>query len=150
MWEAALKRRSKLTRLAPAAVAGSLTTTFTLVTPHEDSEPNLERFAGLSKTPYQMRLAPCQAARPYLPNVLALQVKISGGIKICQALLNALVVPNNHAQGTIKFVQCTPNACLRCHDCGVPTASGELGITQADLLTVRSIIESVLVEMRHA
>jgi len=46
--------------------------------------------------------------------VLALQVKISGGIEICQALLNALVVPNNHAQGTIKFVQCTPNACLRC------------------------------------
>jgi len=44
-----------------------------------------------------------------------LQVKISSGIEICQALLNALVVPNNHAQGTIKFVQCTPNACLRCH-----------------------------------
>ena len=51
MWEAALKRRSKLTRLAPAAVAGSLTTTFTLVTPHEDSEPNVERFAGVIKNP---------------------------------------------------------------------------------------------------
>ena len=35
-------------------------------------------------------------------------------------------------------------------DCGVPTASGELGNTQADLLAVRAIIESVLVEMRHA
>jgi len=64
MWEAALKRRSKLTRLAPAAVAGSLTTTFTLVTPHEDSEPNVERFAGLSKTPYQMAARPLPSCPP--------------------------------------------------------------------------------------
>jgi len=47
--------------------------------------------------------------------VLALQVKISSGSKIYQALLNALVVPNNHAQGSIKFVQCTTNACLCCY-----------------------------------
>ena len=64
MWEAALKRRSKLTRLAPAAVAGSLTTTFTLVTPHEDSEPNVERVAELSKTPYQMAARPLPSCPP--------------------------------------------------------------------------------------
>jgi len=35
-------------------------------------------------------------------------------------------------------------------DSGVPTASGELRITQADLLAVRSIIDSVLAEMQNA
>jgi hypothetical protein len=67
---------------------------------------------GYQKPLAKWRLAPCQATRSYLPNVLALQVKISGGIKIYQALLHALVMPSNHAQGTIKFVQCTPIACL--------------------------------------
>ena len=81
--------------------------------------------------------------------MLALQVKISGGIEICQALLNALVVPNNHAQGTVKFVQCTPNACHVAIDSGVPTASCELELTQADLLAVRSIFDSVLAEMQN-
>jgi hypothetical protein len=47
--------------------------------------------------------------------VLALQVKISFGSEIYQALLNALVVPNNHAQGTIKFVQRTTSARPCCH-----------------------------------
>jgi hypothetical protein len=67
--------------------------------------------------------------------VLALQVKISSGSKIYQALLNALVVPNNHAQGTIKFVQCTTNACYVAIDFGTPTASSDLRITQADRLS---------------
>jgi hypothetical protein len=45
------KAPKQLTRLAPAAVAGSLTTTFTLVTPHEESEPSAERTAGVIKNP---------------------------------------------------------------------------------------------------
>jgi len=45
------KAQKQLTRLAPAAVAGSLTTTFTLVTPHEETQPNAEGVAGLIKKP---------------------------------------------------------------------------------------------------
>jgi hypothetical protein len=75
--------------------------------------------------------------------VLALQVKISGGIKIYQALLHALVMPSNPAQGTIKFVQCTPIACLYRYRSGTATASDALRIAHLDLGASRSIIESV-------
>jgi hypothetical protein len=85
-----------------------------------------------------------------LPNVLALQVKISFCSKIYQALLNALVVPNNHAQGTIKFVQCTPIACLYRYRSGTATASDALRIAHLDLGASRSIIDSVLAEMQNA
>ena len=47
-WDAGIELARQA--LAPAAVAGSLTTTFTLVTPHEDL-PNAERAMGLVKIP---------------------------------------------------------------------------------------------------
>jgi hypothetical protein len=82
--------------------------------------------------------------------VLALQVKISSGSEICQALLNALVVPNNHAQGTIKFVQCTPSACLPCNRFRRADCFQRITNHAGDLLVLRSIIDSVLAEMQNA
>jgi hypothetical protein len=82
--------------------------------------------------------------------VLALQVKISSGSKIYQALLNALVVPTNHAQGTIKFVQCTTNACLRCHRFRRADCFQRITNHASRLFVLGPIIDSVLAEMQNA
>jgi len=82
--------------------------------------------------------------------VLALQVKISFGSKIYQALLNALVVPNNHAQGTIKFVQCTTNACPCCHRFRCADCFQQIRNHASWPFALRAIIDSVLAEMQNA
>ena len=149
MWEAALERRSNRTRLAPAAVAGSLTTTFTLVTPHEDSEPNVERVAGLSKTPYQKAARPL----PSCPPIFAKCARIASENfrwhrnlpSIAQCIGRAEQSCSRNDQICAVHAYCTPTSPSISASL---TASKELRIAQTDLGALRSILDSVLAKSR--